>query len=119
VAKLEGCGHTHLLGSNCVGNATSEKREGKGEARKPLMSSTWILAGFVIVLVGVLIILTGVYAAYQAKEGAEVRGGGVVMIGPIPIAFGTDVGAVKTAMILAITLMVLGIVLMLVMEWIW
>jgi uncharacterized protein (TIGR00304 family) len=82
------------------------------------MSSTWILAGLVIVVVGVLMIFAGVYAAYQAKEGAEVRGGGVVMVGPIPIAFGTDVGSVKMAMILAIALMVLGLVLMLVMGWV-
>jgi uncharacterized protein (TIGR00304 family) len=82
------------------------------------MSSTWILAGLVIVVVGVLMIFAGVYAAYQAKEGAEMRGGGVVMVGPIPIAFGTDVGSVKMAMILAIALMVLGLVLMLVMGWV-
>ncbi len=39
-----------------------------------------------------------------AKGGTQVRGGGVVMIGPIPIVFGTDVGSVKILIALMILL---------------
>lgn len=54
--------------------------------------------------------------AYQAwktgtDEKPEVRGGGIIMIGPIPIIFGTDVAALKILMILAIVLMVIGSIL--------
>jgi uncharacterized protein (TIGR00304 family) len=78
-----------------------------------------ITLGFLIVVIGMLIILAGVFStAYQSWKtgGAEkpetsVRGGGVIMIGPIPIIFGSDVGAVKIVILLAITLMILAFVL--------
>jgi uncharacterized protein (TIGR00304 family) len=78
-----------------------------------------ITVGFLIVLIGMLVILAGVFStAYQSwKTGgverpeAGVRGGGIVMIGPIPIIFGSDVGALKIVMILAIALMVIAAIL--------
>ncbi len=79
-----------------------------------------ITLGFLIVFVGMLVILAGVFSmAYQSwktggmeKPESGVRGGGVIMIGPIPIIFGSDVGALKIVMILAIVLMVIAIILM-------
>jgi len=48
-----------------------------------------------------------------AGEGeTTVRGGGVIMIGPIPIIFGTDVGALKVVMILALLLMIAAAILL-------
>ena len=76
-----------------------------------------ITLGLLLVFIGFLVILAGVFSmAYQAwKTGAdekpEVRGGGIIMIGPIPIIFGTDVAALKILMILAIVLMVIGALL--------
>jgi uncharacterized protein (TIGR00304 family) len=80
-----------------------------------------ITLGFLIVFIGMLIILAGVFsAAYQSwktgggsveKPDTRVRGGGVIMIGPIPIIFGSDVGAVKIVILLAIALMLLAFVL--------
>ena len=80
-----------------------------------------ITLGFLIVFIGVLVILAGVFSmAYQSwktggssveKPETSVRGGGVIMIGPIPIIFGSDVGAVKVVIILAIVLMILAFVL--------
>jgi uncharacterized protein (TIGR00304 family) len=80
-----------------------------------------ITLGFLIVFIGMLVILAGVFSTmYQSwKTGAgsmekpetSVRGGGVIMIGPIPIIFGSDVGAVKIAILLAIALMMLAFVL--------
>ncbi|MHC1600325.1 MAG: TIGR00304 family membrane protein [Candidatus Methanospirareceae archaeon] len=80
-----------------------------------------ITVGFLIVLIGILVILAGVLSiAYQSwktgcveKPEEGVRGGGVIMIGPIPIIFGTDVGALKIVMILAIVLMAIAVILML------
>jgi uncharacterized protein (TIGR00304 family) len=73
-----------------------------------------ILFGLLLVLIGTLIIFAGIFSmTYQAwKAGGiekpEARGAGVVMIGPIPIIFGTDIGALKMVMILAIVLMIVA-----------
>ena len=78
-----------------------------------------ITVGFLLVFIGMLIILAGVFStAYQSwktggveKPETRVQGGGVIMIGPIPIIFGSDVGAVKIVIILAIVLMILAFIL--------
>ncbi len=80
-----------------------------------------ITLGLLLVFIGVLVILAGMVSmAYQAwktgtggmeKPEAGVRGGGVIMIGPIPIIFGTDVAALKIVMILAIVLMAIAVIL--------
>jgi uncharacterized protein (TIGR00304 family) len=82
-----------------------------------------ITVGFLIVFIGMLVILAGVFStAYQSwktgssgssmeKPETSVRGGGVIMIGPIPIIFGSDVGTVKIVIILAIALMILAFLL--------
>jgi uncharacterized protein (TIGR00304 family) len=80
-----------------------------------------ITVGFLLVGIGILVILAGIFSmAYQAwktggveKPEGGVRGGGIVMIGPIPILFGTDIGALKIVMILAIVLMVIAALLIL------
>jgi len=78
-----------------------------------------ITLGFLLVFIGILVIIAGVFSmAYQAwktggmeKPEGSVRGGGVIMIGPVPIIFGTDVGALKIMMILVIVLMVIAALL--------
>ena len=79
-----------------------------------------ITLGFLVVLLGMLLILLGVFSqVYQSwKTGSTeqqengIRAGGVIMIGPIPLIFGSDPGAVKLAIILAIVLMALAFLLM-------
>ncbi len=66
------------------------------------------LVGFALVFLGMLLVLLGI-ASQAARGGAEVRGGGVVMIGPIPIIFGTDVESAKAVMLLAIALMIVAL----------
>ena len=41
----------------------------------------------------------------SARGRGEVHGGGVIMIGPVPIVFGTDKGSVRVLMLLGIVLM--------------
>jgi len=70
-----------------------------------------------LVLAGILLMLTGFGVMVVAmvsqgrREGAEVKGGGVIMIGPVPIIFGTDMKWASVAIILAIVLIVLTVVL--------
>ena len=67
-----------------------------------------ILAGIALILIGFLLVFIGTLMA--AAGNGEVEGGGVIMIGPTPIVFGTGRGAVTVAMLLALVLMVLWII---------
>ena len=54
--------------------------------------------GIALVVVGVIVIVAAIILASmggKAKKG-KVHGAGVIMIGPIPIIFGTDKKSVKT-----------------------
>ena len=58
------------------------------------------LAGFVLAIVAIFVAILR-----SAKGTGKVRGGGVVMIGPVPIVFGTDKESVRILMLLGIVLM--------------
>ncbi|HKZ93281.1 MAG TPA: DUF131 domain-containing protein [Candidatus Bathyarchaeia archaeon] len=62
-----------------------------------------LLVGFAVAFIAMMwLMLSG------AKGGkGKVRGGGAVIIGPIPIVFGTDKESVKIILILSIVLVVL------------
>ncbi len=66
-----------------------------------------VLAGIALIFIGFLLVFIG--TLLSATGETEVEGGGVIMIGPIPIVFGTGRG-VTIAMILAVVLMVLWII---------
>ncbi len=67
--------------------------------------------GIVLVFVGVLIIVVAVIllSISGAKKG-KVKGGGAIIIGPIPIIFGTDKKSLKTIVLLSLALTVLLVV---------
>ena len=72
--------------------------------------SALFTVAFVLIAVGVLIVIVVVLSS-AGKNGktddeseAKVKGGGVIMIGPIPIIFGTDKKSVKTVIVLALAL---------------
>ncbi len=86
----------------------------EGAAALPLPKLAVI--GFILLFIGILLIFVGfLYAAL--KSGGSSEAGGVIVIGPIPIIFGTSERAVKIAVIAAIILMVLAIILMLLPYW--
>jgi len=72
-----------------------------------------VLAGVLLVLVGFGVMIVAMLSQGR-KGGAEVKGGGVIMIGPVPIIFGSDMRWASVAIILAIILIVLTVVLSLV-----
>jgi TIGR00304 family protein len=72
--------------------------------------NTILIAGIAVVILGMLLIFVGTALQSGSKTG-EVKTGGVILIGPIPIIFGTDKGLVITAVILAIVLMVVAYLL--------
>ena len=69
-----------------------------------------VLAGILLVLVGFGVIVVAMLTQAR-KEGAQVKGGGVIMIGPIPIIFGSDMKWASVAIVLAIVLIVLDVAL--------
>ena len=82
------------------------------------LSETLVMAGFMLIMIGVALIFIGfLHMAFSGPKAAEkgeskVEAGGVIMIGPIPIAFGTSSKALLYAMILAVIVMLLAIALM-------
>lgn len=69
-----------------------------------------VILGFAISIFAILMmVLRGLYT--RGRGG--IRGGGLIMIGPIPILFGTDRKAVKTLIILSIVLIIVAMTFML------
>ncbi len=65
-----------------------------------------VMLGFVLVIIGILLIFMGVFmSAIQGSKGS-VEAGGVVVIGPIPIIFGSSSRAAVIAGVLGLTLMI-------------
>ncbi|CAI1492579.1 MULTISPECIES: DUF131 domain-containing protein [Thermococcus] len=65
-------------------------------------------AGIVLILIGFLLVFLG--TLISALGSGDVEGGGVIMIGPIPIVFGTSRSAVTVASVIALVLMLLWII---------
>ena len=72
-----------------------------------------VSAGLILVLAGFGIIAVSLLSEAR-KSGAEIRGGGVVMIGPIPVIFGSDAKWASVAIVLAIVLILLWVLVYLV-----
>ena len=78
---------------------------------------SWSLvgAGVLLVLVGFALIFLGVLKAAWSSPGegggGRVEGGGVILIGPIPIIFGTSSKMALIAAALAVVLMILAVIL--------
>ena len=81
--------------------------------RKVIASAALYALGIALVFVGVLIIVIAVIllSISGAKKG-KVKGGGTIIIGPIPIIFGTDKKSLKTVLLLSLALTVLLVVVM-------
>ncbi len=73
-----------------------------------------IILGFFLVAFGMMrsakeSVERGIPVSQETKE-EKVNGGGVILIGPVPVVFGTDKKYAVLIMILAIVLMLLAIV---------
>jgi uncharacterized protein (TIGR00304 family) len=63
-----------------------------------------IFAGVLMIIVAVILL-----AVLSLKRG-KIQGGGVIMIGPVPIIFGTDKNSLKTVLLLSLGLTVLLVI---------
>lgn len=71
-----------------------------------------LAAGVLLVALGLLLIGFSVVQA-KGPARAEAKAGGIIMIGPIPIAFGTDEQALFLAVVLGIAVVALAVALLL------
>lgn len=62
-----------------------------------------------MIFAGVVVIMIAIVLSAGRDGRSEVKGAGVVMIGPVPIIFGSDGKWVSIAIALAIILLVLGL----------
>lgn len=79
-----------------------------------------IALGIVLIILGFFLVAFGIMLSAKESAGLEergqepgevkVKGGGVILIGPVPVVFGTDKRYALLLMILAIVLMLLAII---------
>ncbi len=78
---------------------------------------TWLFAlGFALIIFGFILTFISAVMIFLAglRFRGKTRGGGLIMIGPIPIIFGTDERTVKTLIILSIALIIIAFIFMLI-----
>jgi uncharacterized protein (TIGR00304 family) len=74
--------------------------------------------GVALVVVGIIIIVAviALSSAARSKKG-KLQGAGVIIIGPIPIIFGTDKKSVKTVVALTLALTIVVLIITVVYYW--
>jgi len=77
--------------------------------------------GFALIILGIALYFIAAIIMFlrgiRESEAKRVGGGGLIMLGPIPIIFGTDREAMKTLIILSIVLMVIALAFILIAGW--
>lgn len=85
-------------------------------------ASSIFLAGFILIILGVALAFIAtaimIFRILRGRRVKGVRGGSLIMIGPIPIIFGTDKESMKTLILLSIILMAIVLIFMLISSWI-
>ncbi len=69
------------------------------------MENLFILAGGFLIFIGTLLLAVGIL--FSGGGRSDVRGGAVIFIGPIPIAFGTERESLVTVSILMVVMILL------------
>ncbi|HLQ20816.1 MAG TPA: DUF131 domain-containing protein [Nitrososphaerales archaeon] len=69
-----------------------------------------VTLGTLFVFAGLAIIFVAMLLSSKPSTGERVRGGGVVMIGPIPLVFGSDMKWASVAIVLALVLILVTLV---------
>ena len=87
---------------------------------KTLDLAVFYALAIALIIAGIIIIIAAIVAAsagaQKGKDG-KVKAAGIIMIGPIPIIFGTDKKSVKVVLALALALVVAAIIAMVVFYW--
>jgi uncharacterized protein (TIGR00304 family) len=83
------------------------------------MDGTILFAvGLALIVVGIIIVvLATVIVAIRGASKGKVKAAGVIMIGPIPIIFGTSKESIKTVLILALALTITLVIATVIYYW--
>ena len=73
-----------------------------------VQGNTIIIAGIIAILMGFILVFVGTAMQASSTKTSDVKTGGVILIGPIPIIFGSDKGTIITAAVIAIIIMILA-----------
>ena len=78
-------------------------------------SATLYALGIALIFVGVVVIVIAVFllSVSGVKKG-KVKGGGAIIIGPVPIIFGTDKKSLRNVLLLSLAITVMLVVAMVV-----
>jgi uncharacterized protein (TIGR00304 family) len=69
------------------------------------MDTTFLFPlALILIVAGIIVVVLALLLSVGKSGNANVKGAGVIMIGPIPIVFGSDKKSVKTVIILALVL---------------
>ena len=78
-------------------------------------AGTLFAVGFALIFIGVLVVIVAVLLlSIKSAKSGKVRAGGAVIIGPVPIIFGTDKKSLKTVLLLSLGLTILLLVVVVV-----
>jgi uncharacterized protein (TIGR00304 family) len=87
---------------------------------KTLNLAVFYALGIALLVVGIIVIIAAIIIA-SSKDGStkkgKIRGAGVIMIGPIPIIFGTDKKSVKAVLALALAFTIVVLIIIIVNYW--
>jgi uncharacterized protein (TIGR00304 family) len=85
---------------------------------KSLDLAVFYAVGIALVVVGIIVVVAAiVLASMGGSKKGKVHGAGVIMIGPIPIIFGTDKKSVKTVLALALAITIVVLIIIIVNYW--
>ena len=73
-----------------------------------VQGNTIIIAGIIAIFIGFILVFVGTAIQASSAKNNEMKTGGVILIGPIPIIFGSDKGTIITAAVIAVIIMVLA-----------
>lgn len=75
-----------------------------------IQGNTVVIAGIIAIFIGFILVFVGtaMQTSSTTQKSSDVKTGGVILIGPIPIIFGSDKGTVITAVVMAIVIMILA-----------
>jgi uncharacterized protein (TIGR00304 family) len=79
----------------------SKPKNGHDRKGRNMQLKYLIVVGFLLVFLGMLTIA---YGLLRAAGGGRIEGGGVVVIGPFPVAFGTSEALAKAMIVVGIVL---------------
>jgi uncharacterized protein (TIGR00304 family) len=81
-------------------------------------SAVFYSLGFLLIVAGIIVIVAAIILASKGSaKKRRVRGAGIIMIGPIPIIFGTDKKSVKTVLTMALALTIIALIIITLNYW--